>query len=218
MIEAIIFDMDGTLLDTLEDLTDAVNAGLAFGGYPARTLEEVRMFVGNGVRNLMLRAVPEDTPESETDKCLRAFKEYYEQHGQDKTKPYEGIQELLTALRRDKIKTAVLSNKYDAAVLELCREYFPGNFDAARGQREGVPLKPAPDSVFSILEELETDNKCTIYVGDSDVDMKTAQNAKLTSVGVTWGFRSRNVLEEKGANYIIDHPKELLNLVKRLNG
>ncbi|MCQ4637232.1 HAD family hydrolase [Anaerovorax odorimutans] len=218
MIDTIIFDMDGTLLDTLEDLTDATNAGLACGGYPARTVEEVRHFVGNGVRHLMMRAVPQGTSQQDMEKCLAAFKDFYAHHWQDKTRAYDGIPQLLAALRKKGIKTAVISNKYEQAVLELCRDYFPGSFDAARGQREDVPLKPAPDSVFSILEELGSGRSRAIYVGDSEVDMDTAHNAGLISVGVTWGFRDRELLAEKEADYIIDRPEELLEVLSRLNG
>ena len=213
MLDAVIFDMDGTLLDTLEDLTDAANAGLEAGGYPNRTLEEIRQFVGNGVRTLMSRAVPQGTSEQKMEECLTAFKDFYAQHWQDKTTPYEGIPQLLAALRKKGIKTAVISNKYEQAVLELCRDYFPGSFDAARGQREDVPLKPAPDSVFSILEELGMSKERAIYVGDSEVDMDTARNAGLRSAGVTWGFRGRELLKAKGADFIIDEPRQLLTLI-----
>lgn len=213
MIDTVIFDMDGTLLDTLEDLADAVNEGLAVCGYPARTLEEIRRFVGNGVRQLMIEAVPEGTSEADMETCLAAFKEYYAKHWQDKTVPYKGILELLSELKKRGIKTAVISNKYDQAVLRLCKDYFPGSFDVARGEREGVPRKPAPDGIYAILEELRSEKKNAVYVGDSEVDMATAQNAGLTSVGVTWGFRDRQLLEEKRADYIIDQPEELLEIV-----
>lgn len=205
--------MDGTLLDTLEDLRDAVNVGLASKNYPARDLEEIRQFVGNGVQVLLEKAVPEDTPEADMKACLAVFKEYYAKHWQDKTKPYDGIRELLAALKERNIKTAVISNKYDEAVLQLCRDYFPGSFDSARGERSGIPRKPAPDGVYSILEELGTAKENAIYVGDSEVDMETAHNAGLTSVGVTWGFRERPLLEAKGADYIIDSPEELLEIL-----
>lgn len=213
MINTVIFDMDGTLLNTLEDLTDAVNVGLASKNYPARDLEEIRQFVGNGVQVLLEKAVPEDTPEADMKACLAVFKEYYAKHWQDKTKPYDGIRELLAALKERNIKTAVISNKYDEAVLQLCRDYFPGSFDSARGERSGIPRKPAPDGVYSILEELGTAKENAIYVGDSEVDMETAHNAGLTSVGVTWGFRERPLLEAKGADYIIDSPEELLEIL-----
>ena len=213
MIDTVIFDMDGTLLDTLEDLTDATNVGLAHGGYPARTLEEIRRFVGNGVHTLMVKALPQEASKADVEHCLTAFKEYYAQHWQDKTAPYAGIVPLLAELRRRGIKTAVISNKYEQAVVELCRDYFPGSFDAIRGEREGVPRKPAPEGIYSILDELGAEKRSTVYVGDSEVDMATAKNAGLKSVGVTWGFRSRALLEEKGADHIIDEPQQLLDVI-----
>lgn len=213
MIDTVIFDMDGTLLDTLEDLADAVNEGLAVCGYPSRTLEEIRYFIGNGVRRLITEAVPEGTSEADIETCIAAFKEYYAQHWQDKTVPYKGILELLSELKKRGVKTAVISNKYDQAVLQLCKDYFPESFDVARGEREGVPRKPAPDGIYAILEELGSEKKNAVYVGDSEVDMATAQNAGLASVGVTWGFRDRQLLEEKKADYIIDRPEELLKIV-----
>ncbi len=212
MIDTVIFDMDGTLLDTLDDLTDAVNAALAACGYPLRTKEEVRFFVGNGVGRLMKEAVPKGTSETDLEDCLQAFKAHYAQHWQDKTVPYEGIKELLTDLKVRGIKLAVISNKYEQAVLQLCRDYFPGSFDTARGERAGVPRKPAPDAIYAILEELGTEKEKALYVGDSEVDMATAKNAGLTAVGVTWGFRDRQLLLERGADYIIDQPSELLVL------
>lgn len=208
--------MDGTLLDTLEDLADAVNAALTSFGYPKRSLEEVRTFVGNGVGKLMADAVPEKTGEKELALCLAAFKEHYALHWQDKTAPYEGILPLLKELKNRGIKTAVISNKYEAAVLQLCRDYFPGSFDTARGEREGVPRKPEPDGVYAILEELGVKKQQAVYVGDSEVDMATACNAGLVSVGVTWGFRDRPILEEKGADYIIDRPEDLLKVIEKL--
>lgn len=215
MIDTVIFDMDGTLLDTLEDLTDATNAGLAAKGYPARSLEEVRSFVGNGVEILMRKAVPQEASEKDVEICLAGFKDYYARHWQDKTKPYDGILSLLSVLKERGVGTAVISNKYDKAVTALCEDYFPGCFDAARGERQGVPRKPAPDGIFSILEELGTQKESTLYVGDSEVDMDTAKNAGLVSVGVTWGFRNRDLLEEKGADYIIDRPAQILDLIDR---
>lgn len=213
MIDTVIFDMDGTLLDTLEDLTDATNAALTYFNYPTRTLKEVRCFVGNGIRNLMIQAVPDGTSQENIDKCITAFKEYYAQHWQDKTVPYKGILPLLSALKNKGINTAVISNKYDNAVLQLCKDYFPGKFKAARGEREGVPRKPAPDGIYAILDELGSDKEHAVYVGDSEVDVATAHNAGLACVGVTWGFRDRLLLEEKGADYIIDRPDELLEFL-----
>lgn len=215
MIDTVIFDMDGTLLDTLEDLKDAVNVGLAEGGYPERTLEEIRSFVGNGVWKLMEHAVPDGTAEADIKKCLDAFKRFYAEHWQDKTKPYVGILFLLDHLKAAGIKIGVISNKYEEAVLQLCKDYFPGRFDAARGEREGVPRKPAPDGIFSMLEELDSAKENTVYVGDSEVDMATAKNAGLAAIGVTWGFRDRELLQKEGADYLIDAPEELLQVIRK---
>ena len=213
MIDTVIFDLDGTLLNTLEDLTDATNTALIQHGYPQRTLPEIRQFVGSGVYLLIQRAVPKGTPELDVQMCLSAFKAAYKENWKDKTQPYEGVVPLLADLRQRGIKIAVISNKYDKAVLELCRDYFPGSFGVVRGEREGIPKKPAPDGIYAILKELGSKKAETVYVGDSEVDMATAQNAGLTSVGVTWGFRDRALLQERGADYIIDEPKQLLDII-----
>ena len=225
MIDTIIFDMDGTLLDTLDDLTGAVNHAMAELGYPVRDREDIRRFMGNGLEALITRSLPDVEPQSaenlplpehreaDVESAIGLFKEFYAVHGNDNTKPYAGIRELLSELRNRGIRTAVLSNKYEAAVIELADEYFPGSFDAVRGEREHVPRKPAPDAVFSIMEELAADPSGTMYVGDSEVDMQTGRNACVITVGVLWGFRSREALEESGAQHIIGEPMELLELL-----
>lgn len=213
--DTVIFDMDGTLLDTLKDLADAVNYALEKMDYPVRTIEEIRTFVGNGVYKLMERAVPENTPPEQVEKSLGIFKAYYREHSKDATRPYPGILPLLESLKRDGVKTGVLSNKYDAAVKELCAEYFPGLIDVPRGEKPGTAKKPAPDGLFAVMRELGAEPAGTLYVGDSEVDARTGKNAGLTFVGVTWGFRSRQVLEENHADFIIDRPEELWNLLGR---
>lgn len=213
MIDTIIFDMDGTLLDTLEDLTDAVNAAMIACRFPFRTKEEIRSMVGNGVGRLIEEAAPAGCGAEELEQCMKAFKDYYARHWQDKTAPYRGIKPLLEELKERGISLAVISNKYEKAVLQLCRDYFPGSFDTARGEREGVPRKPAPDAVYAILEELGKGRENALYVGDSEVDMATAKNAGLTAVGVAWGFRDRQLLLEKGADRVIDEPAQLLELI-----
>lgn len=212
MIDTVIFDMDGTLLDTLEDLKDAVNEGLSVKGYPARSLEEIRQFVGNGVGVLLRNAVPEGTSEADMEVCLEAFKAHYAKHWQDKTKPYDGILQLLADLKASGKKTAVISNKYDEAVVQLCKDYFPELFDAARGERAGVPRKPAPDGIYSILEELGSVKEHAVYVGDSEVDMETAKNAGLVSVGVTWGFGTGNCWRKKERTILSNLPLSCLKL------
>lgn len=207
--DTIIFDLDGTLLDTLEDLANAVNVALEANGYPKRTLEEVRCFVGNGVRNLMERAVPDGTSAEMIEESLKVFKDYYAAHSQVMTKPYPGIMELLQSLKNDGFKISVLSNKYDAAVKSLCNKYFSGLIDLPVGERPGIAKKPAPDGIFDVMKALNIEAARTLYIGDSEVDVKTSKNAGLTFVGVTWGFRDRSVLEENFAEYIIDSPEEL---------
>lgn len=211
--QAVIFDLDGTLLDTLGDLRGAVNASLAMRSLPPRSLEEVRAFVGNGVRNLMKRALPQGTPDEEIDHALADFKAYYAQHLCDETRPYDGIPELLSQLRQRGIKTAVLSNKLDSASKQLIEHYFPGQIDVVFGERAGVPRKPDPASCNEVVDLFGVPKEQILYVGDSDVDMQTAKNAGLTAVGVTWGFRERRVLLDSGADVLIDRPAQLLDLL-----
>lgn len=213
MHKAVIFDLDGTLLDTLQDLKNAVNMALEINGLPKRTLDEVRQFVGNGVRNLMIRAVEGGEKHPEFEKIFADFKAYYEMHCQEETGPYEGIMELLECLKKRGIKMAIVSNKVDSAVKVLAEEYFSGFFETAIGEKEDVAKKPAPDMVFKALEELGIEAKEAIYVGDSDVDIMTAMNAGLPCISVTWGFRDRDFLMFHGASSFIDTPEELIGLL-----
>lgn len=213
MIRTVIFDMDGTLLDTLDDLTNAVNFGLESLEYPKRNRDEIRSFMGNGLEVLIRKALPEGAKEDDVLPAMAAFKDYYAVHGNDCTIPYDGIQNLLGALREQGIRMAVLSNKYEAAVVELAAEYFPGDFDVIRGERENVSKKPAPDAIFSIMEELSVTAEETMYVGDSEVDMETGNNAGVLTIGVLWGFRTKDVLEKSGAHHLIEEPMELLRLL-----
>ena len=211
--DTIIFDLDGTLLDTLEDLHDAVNYALAQMGMPQRTIDEVRQFVGNGVAKLMERAVPTGTDPEQTAQALAIFKDYYELHKEDKTAPYAGVVELLSALHRRGYKLAVVSNKFDRAVKDLMPKYFPGLLHAAAGEDEdhGVPKKPDPTMVHRVMAELEAEK--AVYVGDSEVDLETARNSGLPCISVTWGFRDRDFLLANGATVLADRPEELLELV-----
>lgn len=206
----IVFDMDGTLLNTLEDLTDSVNYALQICGYTERTLDEVRCFVGNGVRVLMNQAVPAGTSEEDIVKCLTIYRKHYSENMQHKTRPYDGINELLKSLKEKGIKLAIVSNKYDSAVKALCKDYFQDYIQIAIGESPEVAKKPAPDSVFTALEQLGAVKEEALYVGDSEVDVQTARNAGLKCIGVTWGFRDRKVLAAEGADIIIDRPHELL--------
>jgi phosphoglycolate phosphatase len=210
----VIFDMDGTLLDTLEDLTDSVNYALNKFGYPLRTLNEIRSFVGNGVNVLMNLSVPNGTSADDTAKCLEVYRKQYSENMQNKTRPYEGINDLLKNLYEKGFKLAIVSNKYDSAVKALCKDYYQEFIHVAIGESQGVAKKPAPDSVYAALEQLGSAKEEAIYVGDSDVDVHTAHNAGLKCVGVTWGFRNRDILNAEGADFIIDKPEELLGYLK----
>ena len=214
MKTAVIFDLDGTLLNTLADLREAANASLAKRGLPPRTLDEIRQFVGNGVRNLMKRCLPPESSDTEVDAALADFKAYYAVHLCEQTVPYDGIPELLVTLRERGVRLAVLSNKLDAASKQLMEHYFPqGTFSMVFGERAGIPRKPDPTSCREIMQELGVAAEDVLYVGDSGVDMQTAHNAGLYAVGVTWGFRSREVLMDNGADTLIDTPEQLLTLL-----
>ena len=205
----VIFDMDGTILNTLEDLTDSTNYALRTYNLPQRTLEEVRMFVGNGIAKLIERAVPTGTDKEVEEQVLVTFKAYYGEHCAVKTRPYEGILDLLRSLRERGYLTAVVSNKADFAVQSLVKDYYPGLFDAAVGEKEGVRRKPAPDSVFEVLRMLDTQKEAAVYIGDSDVDLETAKNAGMDAIAVEWGFRDRDFLIEHGAKVIVGQPMEI---------
>lgn len=209
-IEAVIFDLDGTLLNTLYDLTDSVNWALEKYGQPTRSIEEVRAFVGNGLRNLMRRAVPNGEENPVFEDLFEFFREYYKSHCNIKTAPYEGIMELMKELKGRGIQMAIVSNKIDAGVKELNAIYFAEYVDVALGEREGIERKPAPDSVNEAIRLLGVNKENTVYVGDSDVDIQTAKNAEIRCVSVSWGFRDEAFLMEHGAGIMIDRPLELL--------
>lgn len=213
MKKAVIFDLDGTLLNTLDDLADSTNYALSKFGYPARTIDEVRQFVGNGVAKLIERAIPEGKNNPNFEKCLAIFKENYAQNMYNKTAPYNGIIEMLSNLKSKGIKIAVVSNKFDLAVKELCKKYFEGFIDFAAGENEaqGIKKKPAPDTVISVLNEFNFASEDAVYVGDSDVDIMTAKNSKMPCISVTWGFRDEKFLLENGATILINAPSEIYN-------
>ncbi|MBR2698653.1 MAG: HAD family hydrolase [Clostridia bacterium] len=185
----VIFDLDGTLLNTLDDLADAANAALEAYGFPPRTTEEIRTFVGNGVSRLIRRAVPEGTDEAVAAGVLARFKAIYMEHVNDKTVPYPGILALLRALNDRGVRCAVNSNKVDNAVQLLCTEHFDGLLSMALGEREGIPRKPAPDGARYIMERLRVRPENTLYVGDGEADLRTAQNAGIDCAWVSWGYR-----------------------------
>lgn len=211
MKKIVIFDLDGTLLNTLDDLADSTNYALSKFGYPTRTIEEVRQFVGNGVAKLIERAIPDGKNNSNFEKCLSIFKENYAQNMYNKTAPYNGIIEMLSNLKSKGIKIAVVSNKFDLAVKELCKKYFEGFIDFAAGENEaqGIKKKPAPDTVLSVLRKFSFSPEDAIYVGDSDVDIMTAKNSKMPCISVTWGFRDEKFLLKSGATILINTPSEI---------
>lgn len=211
--DTIIFDLDGTLLNTLFDLKESTNFALKKYGYPEKTIDEVRMFVGNGVAKLIERALPDGINNPAYKNCLEDFKKDYKIRMYDHTAPYEGILEMLEKLNAAGIKTAVVSNKFDAAVKELCKKYFGKRIPVAIGESENVKKKPAPDSVLRAMDLLHAKKNKTIYCGDSDVDVQTAKNSGLPCIGVSWGFRDKALLEKEGADYIVDSPDELISLL-----
>ena len=210
-----VFDLDGTLLDTLDDLADSVNAALAAFGLPTRTREEVRCFVGNGVEILMERAIPDGKQNPRFAACLATFKQIYSQNCTRKTAPYPGILTLLEHLRDRGIKTAIVSNKFDSAVKALNTAYFGDRIPVAVGEREadGVRKKPAPDTVLEALRLLGADPASAVYVGDSYVDIATARNANLPCISVTWGFRDRAFLTDHGATAFANTAEELEHMI-----
>lgn len=213
MYKLAVFDMDGTILDTLEDLKDSTNFALEKCGYPTRSYDEVRRFVGNGIRKLIERAVPEGLTTEQIDRVHEVFTEHYKVHCADKTKAYDGIKPLLEKLRASGVKTAVVSNKADYGVQELCKEYFDGLFDYAVGERDGIRRKPAPDAVNEALRVLGIDKSEAVYIGDSDVDFETAKNAELPCISVLWGFRDEEFLREKGATLFVRDPAEIYDII-----
>lgn len=213
MYKLAVFDMDGTILDTLEDLKDSTNFALEKCGYPTRSYDEVRRFVGNGIRKLIERAVPEGLTTEQIDRVHEVFTEHYKVHCADKTKAYDGIKPLLEKLRTSGVKTAVVSNKADYGVQELCKEYFDGLFDYAVGERKGIRRKPAPDAVNEALRVLGMSKSEAVYIGDSDVDFETAKNAELPCISVLWGFRDEEFLREKGATLFVRDPAEIYDII-----
>ncbi len=209
MIRAVIFDLDGTLLDTLDDLAAAVNHALQSCGYPARTRDEVRAFIGNGVIRLMQRAVPKGVSQPEFDRCFALFREHYLSHMNDHTRVFDGILPLLGTLRARGVKTAVVSNKLHAGVTGLCSAYFGEQLSCAIGVTEESERKPAPVNVLRAMKTLGVSAEETLYVGDSEVDVQTAANAGLRCVGAAWGYRDRQTLLQAGAWKLIDTPQAL---------
>lgn len=208
-----IFDMDGTILNTIEDLTVATNYALKKHGLPEVTVEEEYYFVGNGLYTTAKRATPEGTDEAMVQAVYEDLFAFYKEHNEDHTRPYEGITDVIRKLREAGIKTAVVSNKADYAVQSLVEKYFPDCFDKAMGETKGFALKPEKDMVDEILKCIGVSKEEAVYIGDSNVDLLTAENAGMDCIAVSWGFRGREKLTEYGAKTIVDRPEELLVLL-----
>lgn len=218
----VIFDMDGTILNTIDDLTDASNFINQKYGYPLHTVEEFKFFVGNGIPKMIQRSLPADVSESTYKKILEEYIEYYGNHCAIKTAPYEGVVDCIKKLRAEGIKIAVNTNKVESAAIDLCNTYFPGCFDIISGSRPGIPPKPAPDGIFEILKRADitledaqhgnSDGSATAcYIGDSDVDLQTGINSGLDFIGVDWGFRGRDFLINHGAKTVVMNADELFD-------
>lgn len=212
-MKACIFDLDGTILDTLMDLFESINLALDKNQFPQRTKEEIRCFVGNGVKRLVARALPSDVDEVTREKVYKDFVSFYEQHRDYHTKPYEDIIELLEVLKTKGIQCAVLSNKNDVDVQPLCKKYFPEQFDVVLGLRSDFLPKPAPEGLLKVCEALKVLPEDCLYIGDSEVDLQTGAAAGMKVVSVTWGFRTRAELIQSQANCLIDKPMELINIL-----
>lgn len=215
MKNTVVWDMDGTILNTLEDLKDSVNYAVVSHGFKPYNMEEIKSMLGNGIKVLMELAVPDGYNNPEFDACFDTFKQYYQQHMNDKTKPYDGIAEVMQYLHKNGWKQAIVSNKIDAAVQKLAQAYYPF-VDIALGEKEGLSRKPHPDMVWAVLEDLGTVKEAAVYVGDSEVDLATAANSGMDCISVSWGFRDKKMLQAIGAERIVDTPEELLAMLKKM--
>lgn len=213
MYKAVIFDLDGTLLNTLGDLATSVNHALKACGYPERTVAEVRAFIGNGVIKLMQRATPDGISQEDFDRCFESFRSYYLEHMFDTTRPYDGILPLLDSLKADGIQTAVVSNKLHLGVVGLCKDFFGERLTCAFGVLDESERKPSPANVFKAIKEMNVEAADCVYVGDSEVDVQTANNAGLDCIAVTWGYRDLDVLKMNRPKYIIDTPEEIIKIL-----
>ena len=208
--ETYVFDLDGTLLETLKDLAASTNYALRTHNMPEHSIEDVRMFVGNGVKKLMERAIPNGIENPQFEDVYATFRQHYLEHNLDTTKPYEGIPELLAELKERGKKLAIVSNKFYAATQELARHFFPDTIEVAIGERENIKKKPAPDTVIEALRQLGASRETAVYIGDSDVDIMTAKNCDMPCASVLWGFRDKEFLMEHGATFFVEKPCQLL--------
>jgi len=213
-IKAILLDLDGTVLNTLDDLADSVNYALSSLGFPIRSRDDIRRICGNGPHNLIQKSLPENADNDAFEKCLVNFKKHYEINKTNKTAPYDGILPALAKLKELGFKLAIVSNKHDDALRDLCDKYFAEYIDFSIGSSDLLPKKPAPDMVYYALDKLGVDRKSAVYVGDSEVDILTAKNAGLPCISVVWGFRDEDVLIKSGASNIIYSPDKLIEAIK----
>lgn len=216
MIKNVVFDMDGTILNTIDDLYNSVNFALAECGYPKRSMMEVLSFVGNGVKVLIDRAMPKGYTIEEFDICFKKFMGHYNLHKNDNTCPYDGILELMQVLQAKGIKMSVVSNKFDAGVKELAEKLFTGYLPVAIGESEKVQPKPNPSGVWYALELMGAKSEESVYIGDSEVDFETAKNSGLKFIAVTWGFRPRELHEELGVKYIAEKPMDIVKILEQI--
>ena len=213
MISTVIFDLDGTLLYTLEDLTDSTNYVLSKFKYPVKTIDNIRCYVGDGVSKLIERAIPDGINNPKFHECLNIFTKHYSQNMYNKTRPYADIIDMLKMLKSRHIKTAIVSNKFDSAVKELTKKYFPNLIDIAFGQRENIAPKPSPAIVNEVLGILKTTPCACLYAGDSEIDIQTAKNAGIECISTAWGYKSIDFLRENGAVKLIRAPYELIDYI-----
>ena len=213
MKKAVIFDLDGTLLYTLDDLTDSVNYAVSKFNYPNFTSKEIQTFIGNGVNKLIERAIPQGKENQYFEECLKIFKTHYSQNMMNKTMPYDKTEEMLIKLKTKNIKIAVLSNKFDKATKELCDYYFPKLIDIAVGESDETPKKPNPLGLLKIINDLNLTKEECVYVGDSEVDILTAKNANIECISVDWGYKSKDFLIQNEAKTIVSSPEKLLKMI-----
>lgn len=213
MYKHVIFDLDGTLLNTIDDLADTGNHVCTLHGWPTHTVDEFKLMVGNGIPKLVERFAPQGTSQEVLDQAFQEFMDWYGVHKEDKTAPYAGMPEVAKALREAGVSIAVLSNKADVMAGPVVEHYYPGTFPVVQGALPGLPTKPDPTLLHKLMDRLGATREDTLFVGDSNVDIRTAKNGGLTGCGVLWGFRSREELEEAGADVIVSTPQELLDFI-----
>ncbi len=215
MINTVIFDLDGTLLNSLGDLHACFNYAITQFGYPERTLDEIKSFVGNGITKAIERALPYEVEKEELNKIVLLFKDYYKEHMTELTLPYDGIISMLAELRQKGYKLAIVSNKFDDAVKGLCKQYFNEYIEAAIGEGYGIEKKPNPIGIYKAIKELNSSIKNAIYVGDSDVDIQTAKNAGIPCISVLWGYRDKDFLLKNGAELFADSPSDIIKIIEK---